>query len=149
MNALLNKTPEAPKNEVKGVDPKVENKPAVKSEPKTEPKVLPDVSAIVTPPAPKDNTKEQDNLTAEQKKYVGKTVEELFDMFGGEQKRGVISEVIRTLNSAGFTTSKIATMVGRRYQHVRNVLTEDARKAEEAKRRAAKATATPATPASK
>lgn len=163
MNALLNKnTPVASKpTDVKGVDPKVEAKPAVKPETKVEakvePKILADKSAemaIATPPAPKE-TNEQSNLTAEQKKYVNLTVDQLFDMFGGEQKRGVISEAIRTLNSVGFSTSKIATMVGRRYQHVRNVLTEDARKAEEAKRRAAKqaatatATAAPATPTTK
>lgn len=157
MNAMLNKTTEV-KAETK-VDPKVENKPAVKQEQvktetkvepkveaKAEPKILADKSAeIATPTPPKENN-EQSNLTAEQKKYANLTVDQLFDMFGGEQKRGVISEVIRTLNSVGFTTSAIAKMVGRRYQHVRNVLTEDARKADEAKRRAAKQAAqTPTT----
>ena len=39
-----------------------------------------------------------------------------------------VSGKIRSLNAMGYTRSQIADMLGKRYQHVYNVLTEDARK---------------------
>lgn len=40
-----------------------------------------------------------------------------------------VSGKIRALDKMGYTRSQIADMLGKRYQHVRNVLVEDARKA--------------------
>ena len=39
-----------------------------------------------------------------------------------------VSGQIRALNVMGYTRSQIADMLNKRYQHVYNVLTEDARK---------------------
>lgn len=51
--------------------------------------------------------------------------EEIFDkVAGGEMIRGGVSKTIRELHSCGFTTGQIAKMLNKRYQHVRNVLTE-------------------------
>ncbi len=56
--------------------------------------------------------------------------QEIFDHFGGEMKRGNVSFVIRTLHSEGFTTGNISKLLGKRYQHVRNVLTQPLKKGE-------------------
>lgn len=53
---------------------------------------------------------------------------EIFDIFGGEMLRGNVSKVIRELSYMGFTTSKISLLLGKRYQHVRNVLKEPTKK---------------------
>ena len=45
-----------------------------------------------------------------------------------------VSAQIRYLHSKGYDRSTIATFLGKRYQHVRNVLVEDARKAAESKK---------------
>jgi hypothetical protein len=47
---------------------------------------------------------------------------------GGEQMRGAVSKTIRQLAAEGFTTGQIAKMLNKRYQHVRNVLHEPAKK---------------------
>lgn len=47
---------------------------------------------------------------------------------GGEMIRGGVSKTIRELHSAGYTTGQIAKMLNKRYQHVRNVLTEPTKK---------------------
>jgi hypothetical protein len=65
--------------------------------------------------------------TADQLPYVNKSAEEIFGMFGGEQSRGAISTAIRTLISVGFSKGETAKMLGKRYQHVRNVLIETAK----------------------
>lgn len=53
---------------------------------------------------------------------------EIFDHFGGEFLRGNVSRTIRELSALNFTTSQIAKMLNKRYQHVRNVLTEPTQK---------------------
>lgn len=47
---------------------------------------------------------------------------------GGELMRGAVSQTIREMHAAGFTTGEIAKRLNKRYQHVRNVLTEPAKK---------------------
>jgi hypothetical protein len=47
---------------------------------------------------------------------------------GGEMIRGGVSKTIRELHSIGYTTGQIAKMLNKRYQHVRNVLTEPTKK---------------------
>lgn len=117
---------DAPKTEaVSNVDPKTGTDPKTetKAEVKTEPKIL-------TPTAPTEESKEQKEVwTADQKKFVDMTQDQLWANFGGRDKRGVVSQAIRYLNALGFTKSKIADLTGKRYQHVRNVLVEDARMA--------------------
>ena len=55
--------------------------------------------------------------------------EQLFTTLGGgEMMRGGVSKTIRELHSYGFTTGTIAKMLNKRYQHVRNVLTEPLKK---------------------
>ena len=46
---------------------------------------------------------------------------------GKVSKIETVSGKIRKLNTMGFTRSEIATMLVKRYQHVRNVLVEDER----------------------
>ncbi|MGD9727624.1 MAG: hypothetical protein AB7L09_21555 [Nitrospira sp.] len=53
---------------------------------------------------------------------------EVFDKFGGEFLRGNVSVTIRELSYLGFTTSQISKLLGKRYQHVRNVLKESSKK---------------------
>jgi len=53
---------------------------------------------------------------------------EVFDHFGGELLRGNVSRTIRELSNQGLTRAQIAKVTGKRYQHVRNVLTEPAKK---------------------
>jgi hypothetical protein len=61
-------------------------------------------------------------------KYEGKTSEQIFEMFGGELLRGNVSKVIRTLISEGYSISMVSKMLGKRYQHVRNVVNEPLKK---------------------
>jgi hypothetical protein len=93
----------------------------------TQAKILPDVSV---PPAPTDSTADTTQETEgseEKKKFLAMSTEDVWKFFGGENTRGVVSKAIRYLNAVGFTRSEIATKLGKRYQHVRNVLAEDAR----------------------
>lgn len=60
--------------------------------------------------------------------YSSMTQTELWDHFGGEMKRGNVSYVIRFLSKENFTTSQISKMLGKRYQHIRNVLTQPLKK---------------------
>lgn len=53
---------------------------------------------------------------------------ELWNLFGGELVRGNVSSVIRYLDSLKYPRAKIATMLNKRYQHVRNVLNEPLKK---------------------
>ena len=95
----------------------------------------PEVQAVTVDPTP---TKV---YTAEQLPYVNKTSEEIFGMFGGEKARGAISTAIRTLISVGFSKGDTTKMLGKRYQHVRNVLIESAKSAEMASRKQAQSNA--------
>jgi len=56
------------------------------------------------------------------------TPDQIWDHFGGQMKRGNVSYVIRFLSAEGFTTGRIAILLGKRYQHVRNVLTQPLKK---------------------
>jgi len=53
---------------------------------------------------------------------------EIFDHFGGEMLRGNVSSTMRHLSSLNYTTSQISKMLNKRYQHVRNVLTQPVNK---------------------
>ena len=59
---------------------------------------------------------------------MDKVGDQLWELFGGELIRGNVSSVIRHLSSLGYTRGQIASMTGKRYQHVRNVLTEPLKK---------------------
>lgn len=87
-------------------------------------------TSIAVPPKP---VAQAQTATAEQQEqqsiYSGKTAEEIFAMFGGEQARGAISGAMRAMAAAGYTTSAIAKALNKRYQHVRNVLNEPTQKA--------------------
>lgn len=48
---------------------------------------------------------------------------------GGETQRGAVSKTIRQLLAEGYTTGVVAKMLGKRYQHVRNVAKEPLKKA--------------------
>ena len=48
--------------------------------------------------------------------------QELYQIFGGKDKRGATNQAIRYLDGKGFTRAAIAKMLDLRYQHVRNVL---------------------------
>lgn len=61
-------------------------------------------------------------------KFKGKNKDEIFAMYGGENIRGVISKVMLEMYKEGYTRSQIADILKKRYQHVRNVLVEDAKK---------------------
>lgn len=60
--------------------------------------------------------------------YQDKTPTQIFDSFGGEMLRGNVSKVIRQLSLEGYTNGQISKMLGKRYQHVRNVLTQPLKK---------------------
>lgn len=61
--------------------------------------------------------------------YIELTSEQIFNkVSGGELMRGAVSKTIRQLHSEGFTTGQIAKMLNKRYQHVRNVLTQPLKK---------------------
>ena len=68
------------------------------------------------------------NQTFKKEDFENLTSEQIFNLFGGELLRGNVSNVIRQLSSLNYTTGQIATMLGKRYQHVRNVLKEPAKK---------------------
>jgi hypothetical protein len=113
----------------------------------TEPKVLkdlvtnPQTGTIQTPtapaaPEPKAVGKQIVGTTDEQKAFIAMTMEQRWAMVGGESARGAVSQLIRRANAMGFSKGDIATLIGKRYQHVRNVLTQDAVNAAEAERRA-------------
>lgn len=53
------------------------------------------------------------------------TAEQIFQaVAGGEQMRGAVSKTIRFLDSLNIPRGTIAKMLGKRYQHVKNVLDE-------------------------
>ena len=52
------------------------------------------------------------------------STKDIFDHFGGEMSRGGVSKTMRALSAEGYTTGQIAKMLNKRYQHVRNVLTQ-------------------------
>jgi hypothetical protein len=56
--------------------------------------------------------------------YANKTPDQIFEMFGGVGQHGVINKAIRAMSAVGFNTSQISSLLGKRYQHVRNVLKE-------------------------
>jgi len=60
--------------------------------------------------------------------YEGLTSEEIFALKGGEMIRGAVSQTMREMHAAGYTTSQIAKALNKRYQHVRNVLNEPVKK---------------------
>ncbi len=68
---------------------------------------------------------------ADKRSFEGLTSEEIFNQFGGEMTRGGVSKAIRGLSSEGYSTGAIAKMLNKRYQHVRNVLTQPLKKTEE------------------
>jgi hypothetical protein len=57
-------------------------------------------------------------------------VQEGFDAVKFVAEQGNKSKAIRALNAQGKTRSEIATMLGIRYQHVRNVLITPVKKAQ-------------------
>lgn len=60
--------------------------------------------------------------------YTNLTSTEIFDSFGGEMTRGGVSKTMRELAAQGYTTGQIAKLLSKRYQHVRNVLTQPLKK---------------------
>lgn len=61
--------------------------------------------------------------------FTNKSAEEIFTIIaGGEKMRGAVSLTIRTLSSLDYTRGQIAKMLGKRYQHVKNVLDEPLKK---------------------
>lgn len=113
---------------------KVAGKEQGKPESKPTGKVLTDQTKV--PPAPNADAGKSTEPKAdaqvysdEQKQFIAMTQDQLWAFFGGANTRGVVSKAIRHLNAVGFTRSKIADLTGKRYQHVRNVLVEDARMA--------------------
>jgi hypothetical protein len=71
---------------------------------------------------------EPEVLTAAQAIYANKNSDEIFAMFGGTGFLGVVSAAIRAMHAAGFKNGDIAKRLGKRYQHVRNVLHEPTKK---------------------
>jgi hypothetical protein len=68
-------------------------------------------------------------IRADQTDYTTMSSTEIFQsLAGGEQMRGAVSKTIRALSAEGYTTGQIAKLLGKRYQHVRNVLTEPVKK---------------------
>ncbi len=67
---------------------------------------------------PKDGRKK--SMTAELKKVTIKSITGPHEYY---KKYGTWSAAIRQLSGEGLTTAEIATTLGKRYQHVRNVLT--------------------------
>lgn len=70
------------------------------------------------------------SIKADKRSFEGMTSEEIFNQFGGELSRGGVSKTMRGLAAEGYSTGAIAKMLGKRYQHVRNVLTQPLKKAE-------------------
>lgn len=63
------------------------------------------------------------------KDFEGLESKDIFEkVAGGEMMRGAVSQTIRELHAAGFTTGEIAKKLNKRYQHVRNVLAEPVKK---------------------
>ena len=63
------------------------------------------------------------------KDFEGLESKDIFEKIaGGELMRGAVSQTIRELHAAGFTTGEIAKKLNKRYQHVRNVLSEPVKK---------------------
>jgi len=63
--------------------------------------------------------------------YAGMTSAEIFVAIAGpagEMGRGAVSQTIRQLHADGYPTGTIAKILGKRYQHVRNVLTQPLKK---------------------
>ncbi|MGD9726400.1 MAG: hypothetical protein AB7L09_21565 [Nitrospira sp.] len=62
--------------------------------------------------------------------YGAMTPEQIFNLLGGgEMSRGGVSRTMKALAAEGYTTAQIAKLLNKRYQHVRNVLKEPAKKA--------------------
>jgi outer membrane biosynthesis protein TonB len=125
----LKKTEAAPASKDQGkpapaVDPKatVAPAPATKTEPKVE---APAVQETKTAEPQKDQA--NDKNAPEREKFKSMTEDQRWAHFGGRDKRGVVSEAIRFFAAIGFTRGQIADLLNKRYQHVRNVLVEDAR----------------------
>jgi hypothetical protein len=78
----------------------------------------------------------------ERAKFVKMTTQEVWNFFGGQDARGNINKAIRHLTAIGFDRASVAKITGKRYQHVRNVLVEDARAKTEAENRLKAKTAT-------
>lgn len=101
---------------------KVEEQAAVINEPvATEPtveNVEPAATAEVTEVV--ETKAEQTEL----EKFRAMSTEQVWNYFGGYDKRGVISQAIRHLNAVGMSNSEVAKKLDKRYQHVRNVLNE-------------------------
>ena len=69
--------------------------------------------------------------TAAKTDYAGMSPADIFQAIaGGETQRGAVSKTIRALLADGYTTGVVAKMLGKRYQHVRNVAKEPLKKAE-------------------
>lgn len=114
------------KKELKG---KPEVKPEVKQEVKTEAEIKTEVKTEEPPKTEKE---------IERNKFKAMGMDAIWEHFGGYDKRGVVSQAIRHLHTLDFTRSEISNMLGKRYQHVNNVLREDARQAEAKANRQAK-----------
>jgi hypothetical protein len=115
------------------------------TEPKSEPAAAPaPIAETITAPAPIEEPKKEepvivptDKNEAERAKFKAMAVDQVWSHFGGQDGRGHVSKAIRYLTAIGFDRSEVAKLTGKRYQHVRNVLVEDARAAEAAKARTA------------
>lgn len=97
---------------------------ATVEEPKTEGKSKSKKQKVITDTATATAEETVVPELDEKAKLDAMTTDELWSHFGGESTRGAVSKAIRTMDSLGFTRSQIATKLNKRYQHVRNVLTE-------------------------
>lgn len=96
----------------------------------------------VAPEAPVEEPKVEvsapavvDKHAEERTKFATMTTTEVWNHFGGQEGRGNVSKAIRYLTAIGFDKASVAKLTGKRYQHVRNVLVEDARQKLEAEAR--------------
>lgn len=124
--------------EQKGEVAKTETK-----KPETEAKIATAPAPEVKVEAPKIEAPALADPHAEERaKFVKMSTQEVWNFFGGQDARGNINKAIRHLTAIGFDRASVAKITGKRYQHVRNVLVEDARAKTEAENRLKARTAT-------
>jgi hypothetical protein len=121
------------------LEPKTEAKTETVTEVKTDPRIH---FPIATPPVENSSngpkTKVIVGKTEEQTTFIKKTMDERWNQFGGRDARGAVSAAIRWCLATGFSRGDTADLLGKRYQHVRNVAMEDLRRKADADARAAK-----------
>ena len=74
-------------------------------------------------------TETTETVEAPQTEKVNRILKNNVDIKGLYEQLKTHSAVIRDLHAKGYTRSEIASALGKRYQHVRNVLVQDAQKA--------------------